>query len=143
MLRSFVAALLAPLCLVLALSPAHAQDAGLAHPDYKALHEAGTKVQVDVNAAVDAFQAKQEKPSTALLTAYEALLKRGQATADAIGRTDQPLVGRIQRGFVTQGGEGLAELREGLAANDAEKVKRGLNRMSNAWSIALAARKPK
>lgn len=123
--------------------PSRAQDAGLSHPDYRALHDAGTKVNADVNRAVDAFAARQEKPSADLVAAYDALLKRGQQAADAIGGSDRALAGRIQRGLVRQGGEALGELRQGHAENDADKIRRGLNRMSNAWSIPLGSLAPR
>jgi hypothetical protein len=141
-MRAIVSAVVS-LLFIVATGAASAQDAGLSHPDYRTLHELGTKVHADVNKAVDAFAARQEKPSAALLADYEALLKRAAQVADAIGRSDQSLVGRIRRGLVTQGGEGLAEARQGLAENDNDKIRRGLNRMSNAWSVPLARLAPK
>ncbi len=141
-MRIHVALLIVALSIITAAT-ASAQEAGLSHPDYRALHEAGTKLNGDVNRAVDAFASRQEKPSADLLAAYEGLLKRGEQAAEAIGRTDRALVGRIQRGLVRQGGEALAELRQGLAENDPDKIRRGLNRMSNAWSIALGSVAPR
>lgn len=127
----------------LAAGAVRAQDAGLANADYRALHEAGTKVHADVNRAVDAFAARQEKPAVALLDAYDAVLKLGAKAAESIGGADRALVGRIQRGFVQRGGEALAETRKGLDENDADRIRRGLNGMSNAWSIPLAPHAPK
>ncbi|QQS10803.1 MAG: hypothetical protein IPK81_14315 [Rhodospirillales bacterium] len=128
---------------ILAAGAARAQDAGLANPEYRALHEAGTRLHPDVNRAVDAFASRQEKPTVELLAAYEALLALGAKAAEAIGAADRALVGRIQRGLVQRGGEALAEARKGLDENDADKIRRGLNGMSNAWSIPLASHAPK